>query len=271
MEVWILFNDEIESPTAEAFEIRRFLAEGKNMDINVKVFRPEQFDLLVSEDERDSILVDGQLMSLPDVMMPRTLVEESGYFSLAVIRHMKRLGVIIYNDATSIEIVADKMHSHQILSENNLPTPITMLAKFPVDIDLVDNFIGFPVVVKTLLGANGSGVFLVESQDAFRDLMDLIEETSPNIQLIFQQYIAASRGRDLRLFVVDGVVIGSMERKAADGGFKANYSTGGTVEKFVPDEEAIHLAVKTAEILNIPKKYILIKNIIFLPLGHQIL
>jgi len=251
MEVWILFDEEIEAPTAEAFEVRRFLAEGRNMDVDVKVFNPEQFDLLVTEEDLDSILVDGQLMPLPDFLLPRTLVEEAGYFSLAVIRQLQRLGVTVYNDANCIERVADKLHSHQILSENHLPTPITMLAKFPVDMDLVDNFIGFPVVVKTLLGANGSGVFLVESAEAFKDLMELVGETSPGIQLIFQKYIASSRGRDLRLFVLDGEVIASMERKANDGGFKANFSTGGTVKRFEPDADAIRLAVRTAEILNI--------------------
>lgn len=81
--------------------------------------------------------------------------------------------------------------------------------------------------------------------------MELIGETSPNIQLIFQQYIEASRGRDLRLFVVDGEVIASMERRASDGGFKANYSTGGSVHCFEPDEDAVKMAVKTANVLDI--------------------
>jgi gamma-F420-2:alpha-L-glutamate ligase len=42
-----------------------------------------------------------------------------------------------------------------------------------------------------------------------------------------------------------------MERRAADGGFKANFSTGGTVLEFVPDDEAIDLAIRTAQALNI--------------------
>jgi gamma-F420-2:alpha-L-glutamate ligase len=251
MEVWILFNEEIEAPTAEAFEVRRLLAEGKNMGIDVKVFNPEQFDLLVTEDDRDSVLIDGQLMSLPDFLLPRTLFKDNGYFAQAVIRQLEQLGVKVYNGAACIETVADKLHTHQILAEKGLPTPTTMLAKFPVDMDLVENFIGFPVVVKTLLGANGSGVFLVENEEAFKDLMDLIGETSPNIQIIFQKYIAASRGRDVRLFVVDGNVVAAMERKASDGGFKANYSTGGVVEEFVPDQEAIDLAIKTSKVLDI--------------------
>ncbi len=251
MEVWILFNEEIESPTAEAFEIRRFLAEGREMGIDVKVFNPEQFDLLVTEEDRESVLIDGSLMPLPDFLLPRTVVQDTGYFALAVIRQLERLGVHVFNGASCIELVADKLHTHQVLAEHGLPTPTTMLAKFPVDMDLVENFIGFPVVVKTLLGANGSGVFLIENPEAFNDLMGLIAETSPNIQVIFQKYIANSRGRDLRLFVVDGQVVASMERRAREGGFKANYSTGGSVERFEPDEVAIELALKTSEVLGI--------------------
>ena len=105
--------------------------------------------------------------------------------------------------------------------------------------------------MKTLLGVNGTGVFLIDNHDSFADLMSLIEQTSPNIQLIFQKYIAMSHGRDLRLFVVDGEVVASMERRANDGGFKANYTQGAKVVQFNPDEEAREIAIRTAEILNL--------------------
>lgn len=251
MEVWIIFNEEVESSSAEAFEVRRFISEGRDAGHTVTVYHPKQFDLIVSEEERDSVLIDGQPVPLPDFVLPRTYVIDSGYFALAVIRQLERLGVRIFNNSTSIEMVADKMHTHQVLAESGLPTPDTMLAKFPVDLDLVESTIGFPIVVKTLLGVNGSGVFLMDNREAFHDLMNLIEQTNPNIQLIFQKFIAKSKGRDLRLFVVDGEVIASMERRATDGGFKANYSQGAEVVEFKPDEEAIRLAVKTAEILNL--------------------
>lgn len=251
MEVWILFHEEEEAPSAEAYEVRRFKAEARAMGIELKIFHPNQFDLLVTDEARDTILVDGSPMPLPDVLLPRTLLKDTGYFPLAVIRQFERQGVLVYNTAACIEAVADKLHTHQILVEHHLPTPTTMMAKFPVDMELIENLIGFPVVVKTLLGANGSGVFLIENRPAFHDLMDLIGETNPNIQLIFQKYIASSHGRDLRLFVVDGEVIASMERRSADGSFKANFSTGGSVHEFTPDQEAIDLAVRTAKALDI--------------------
>ena len=251
MEVWILFNEEIESSSAEAFEVRRFMAEGREMGIDVKVYHPEQFDLLVTEEDRGSVLIDGKPVPLPDYVLPRCYVIDSGYFSLAVVRQLERMGVRIFNDSQSIEMVSDKMHTHQVLAESNLPTPTTMLAKFPVDIELIERHIGFPIVVKTLLGVNGTGVFLIDNHKTFEDYIGLIGQTSPDTQLIFQKYIAMSHGRDLRLFVVDGEVVASMERQANDGGFKANYTQGAKVVAHEPDEEAKALAIECAERLNL--------------------
>ena len=251
MEVWVLYGDDIESSADLAHEARRFLAEGKKMGIDVKIIKPGQFDLLVTQDTRDSILIDGKAVPLPDFVFPYFNHNDHGYFSLAIARQLERLGVHVFNGAEVIETVRDKLHTHQILAESGIDTPDTMLAKFPVDIKLIEETIGFPVVVKTLNGALGIGVFLLESQSAFQDLMDLVGETNPNLQLIFQKFVSVSKGRDLRLLVVDGEVVAAMERRAQDGGFKANYSSGASVHEFVPDQEAVDIALKTSEVLNI--------------------
>lgn len=251
MDVWILFNEDIESASAEAFEIRRFLSEGRDMGINVQVFHPEQFDLLVTEDDKNSILIDGKKMALPDFLLPRTYVVDTGYFSLAIIRQFERLGVNVFNGAASCEMVSDKLHTHQALVEANIPTPTTMLAKFPVNIELIEDQIGFPIVVKTLLGVNGTGVFLMETHKNFVDLMALIRETNPNIQLIFQKFISQSKGRDIRAFVVDGKVIAAMERRAGGDDFKANISQGGHGLEIELDDAAKKLAVHTADVLGL--------------------
>lgn len=251
MEVWILYGDDVESTADLAHEVRRLLAEGEAMGIAVKVYKPEQFDLLVTMDARDSILIDGSPVPLPDVVFPYFNHNDHAYFSLAIARQLERLGVLIYNNAETIEMVRDKLHTHQVLAESGLPTPDTMLAKFPVDIDLIESTIGFPVVVKTLNGALGIGVFLIENQKAFKELMDLIGQTNPNLQLIFQKFVSASKGRDLRLFTVDGEVIASMERRAKEGDFKANYSSGGSVHHFDADDEAVDMALRTVAALNI--------------------
>ena len=251
MEVWILYGDDIESNADLAHEARRFLSEGRKMEIDVRVIKPSQFDIYVTQTDRDSILIDGEAVALPDFVFPYFNHHDQGYFILSIVRQLRRLGVHVFNRARTIETVRDKLHTHQILAASGIDTPDTMLAKFPVNIDLIESNIGFPVVVKTLNGALGIGVFLIESRSAFQDLMELVGETNPDLQLIFQKFVSVSKGRDLRLLVVGGEVIAAMERRAQDGGFKANYTSGASVHNFEPDREAIDIALRTADVLNI--------------------
>lgn len=250
MECWVLFDGEIESPKPGAYEVRRLMESGRRQNIDVRVIAPQKFDLVVTRDDRDSVMIDGTVVSLPDFILPR-MGSESTYFGLAVIRHLERLGVQSFNGSESIEAVIDKLHTQQILAENDLPVPNTMLAKFPVDPKLVEKTVGFPVVVKTLVGTQGSGVFLCETRENFHDLMELIGQTSPNVHLIFQEFIAASHGRDLRVFVIDGRVVAAMERRSTDGSFKANFSRGGEVAPYPINYEIERLAIESARTLNL--------------------
>lgn len=251
MKLWILYGDDIDSTADLAFEMRRFLSEGEKMGIEVEAYKPHQFDLLVSEDNRQQIIVDGKWTDLPDFVFPYFNHSDHSYFSLAIVRQFERMGVPVFNTADTLERVRDKLHAHQILAESGLPTPDTMLAKFPINVELVEETLGFPVIVKTLHGALGSGVFLIENPKSFDDLMTLVHETQPNILMIFQKFVANSKGRDLRVFVVQGKVIAAMQRIAKGDDFKANYSQGATVEAFKIDKKAADIAIKTANALNI--------------------
>lgn len=250
MECWILYDGEAESSGPGAYEVRRFIEAGKRQNINVTVFRPEQFELVVTQDDRDSILVNGQTAQLPDFILPR-ISGHVNYFTLAVIRHLERLGVQAFNGSETIDAVKDKLHTQQILAENNIPVPATMLAKFPCDTEIVERIFDFPLVVKTLVGTHGNGVFLCETKEKLKDIMELLKETKPDIQMIFQEFISYSHGRDLRVFVIDGEAVAAMQRTAQDGSFKANASRGAKVEQYPMNEEIRRLAIDSARTLNL--------------------
>ncbi len=250
MECWILYDGKPESSGPGAYEVRRFIEAGRRQDINVTVYSPEQFDLVVMQDDRDSVLVDGKEVQLPDFLLPR-ISGNVNYFTLAVIRHLERLGVQSFNGSDSIDCVKDKLHSHQVLAENNVPVPNTMLAKFPFNMEVVEKLFDFPLVVKTLVGTHGNGVFLCETKGKFNDIMELMCETQPNVQLIFQEFIASSIGQDLRVFVIDGKAVAAMKRTSADGGFKANISRGGSGEFYPMNAELEQLAIDTSRSLNL--------------------
>jgi len=251
MEWWIIIKkiNVVNGQPKYSYSMNRFLEEAKNQWINLKVFTPEQFDIIVTKDDRKSIRIDWEIVPLPDFVIPR-MWAGTPYFALAVIRHLERLWVYVVNSSDAIELVKDKLYSQQVLAENNLPVPKTMLAKFPVNIDLVEKQIWFPAVIKTLSGSQGSWVYLSENKEAFENLMWMIENIwKANTNLIFQEFIKSSKWRDLRVFVIWGKVAACMQRTWKEWEFRANYHLWGSIEEFTLSPEIEWIASQSAQIL----------------------
>jgi len=247
---WILYRANATEIKPEMYEINRFLEEAEKEGISLKVLKPEQIDLIVTQEDRKSILVDGKTEDLPDFVLPR-MGAGTTYFALAVIRHLERLGVPCLNSAYNIDVVKDKLYTQQILAEKSLPVPKTMLVKFPVNNELIQKKIGFPLIIKTLSGSQGKGVFLSENRKSFGDLMHMIEVTNPKANMIVQEFIEDSYGRDLRIFTIGGRAVACMERMAPEDEFKANFSAGGTVREYPMTPELEWLAIEASRILGL--------------------
>jgi gamma-F420-2:alpha-L-glutamate ligase len=248
MDLWILQA----RPTnqLEPYELTRLREEARELGIRVEAVAPQEIDLIVSRGGRRSIRRCGIEVDLPDALLPRT-GSATDYFSLAILRQLEQLGVTTINTSRSIEAVKDKLYAHQILTQKNLPIPRTMLARFPVDVQLVVDQIGFPCVVKLLTGSYGEGVVLCSDPRSFRDLMELISSMDRSRTLILQQYIGSRPGEDLRVWVVGDRVLGAMLRRSTDGSFKANISRGGDGRAYALNPEIEALALASANALNL--------------------
>lgn len=250
MRCWIFFHRPLTDDQPESWEILRFQETAARMGIELTVLQPREFDLVVDPDGGWSAIYPGRALNRPDFIIPRT-GSETSYFTLAVLRHFERQGVAMVNGPAAVDSVADKLHTIQILSARGLPTPKTILGKFPVDVSLVERELGFPVVVKTLTGTRGGGVLLCNNRDQFADLATLLDDAQPGANFIFQQYIAGSHGRDVRVLVVAGKAVAAMERRATDGGFKSNVSLGGEALPFDLNPAIASLAEAVADALNL--------------------
>ena len=202
---WILYKRKID----DSYETQRLVEEFEKQDIKVRVVNPQDVDIYVDRDDRKSIRVGGKARALPDFVIPRT-GSGTTYFIKAIIRHLERLGVILINGSESIDAVKDKLYSQQILGQSNLPVPKTLLVKHPIDVEFVEKSLNYPIIVKTLSGSFGAGVFLVEDRKQLRQLMRMAEITKPSYNIIIQEFIEDSYGKDLRVFVLNGKVVGCM-------------------------------------------------------------
>jgi gamma-F420-2:alpha-L-glutamate ligase len=241
--IWIL---EKKADFNSFTEKRLFQIAGK-MNIELKFVSPEEISLIVNNKNKRSIIYNGDTVDLPDCAIARTDIDT--YHSLAVIRQLERLGVPVLNSSQSIEISKDKLSTIQLLSANNIPVPKTILARFPFSISLAEKELSYPIVVKTVMGSSGRGVFLVENRNKLNDIVNLIEiSKDPKTNLILQEFIGTSNGKDIRVVTIGGKAAGAVLRKAVNGSFKANYTAGGRVVPYAINSTIEYLAVKSAEI-----------------------
>lgn len=247
---WIIYKVAQESLTSADYEINRLIAEAESCGIGLKVLAPEQFDLVITRDNPKSVLVNGEIAELPDFVLPR-LGAGTSYFGLAVIRQLERLEIKVFNSSLSIETVKDKLYTHQILAQSGLPLAKTMLAKFPIECDAIEKRIGFPLVVKTISGSKGRGVFLCDDRRGFEDLVELIGTTQSNLNIILQEFVSTSRGKDLRVITLGGRAIAGMLRSATDGSFKANISRGAIGSKFDLNPEVEWMSTEVARLMGL--------------------
>jgi len=184
-----------------------------------------------------------------DVVLTRigTTVTEYG---LAVAHHFERMQLLVINDHDSILNSRDKFRSLQILQAHGVPVPKTVLARSPDAVFQAIRLVGgTPVILKMNQGTQGAGVMFADTLETVESVLEALWEFGANIQI--QKFIAESRGRDIRAFVVGGEVYAAMRRVAAGNSFKANIHQGGQGIPIELDAVQEKLALKTAKVLGL--------------------
>ena len=126
-----------------------------------------------------------------------------------------------------------------------------MLLKHPIDVDFVQKHIGFPAIVKTISGSYGRGVFLAETKKQFKQLLTMAELTKKSYNIIIQEFVKDTWGKDLRVLVVNNKVVGCMMRQATDDDFRANISRGGEGFPYEVNEQIEWLATESSKALDL--------------------
>ena len=243
---WMLVKDRF----WESYETNRLIEEFQKQDIDIQLVDPNTVDIFVNKDNKKSILVNGEPSDLPKFVFPRT-GSGTSYYIKAVIRHFERMDIPVINSSDAIDNVKDKLYTHQILAQSNLDIPKTMLLRYPIDIDFVEKNIGFPVIVKKISGSYGRGVFLCENKKQLNQLVTMAELTKKSYDIIIQEFVKDTWGKDLRVFVVNNKVVGCMMRQSTDDDFRANLSRGGEGFPYEVNEQIEWLSSEASKALGL--------------------
>lgn len=225
------------------------LGKLKNLPFALEFVNMMEIDLEVSDEQQDQIRVAGAYKPLPDFALCM-FETEVGYFHFALLRQLEMLGVFSLHKAVNITGSLDKFLSYQKFKEAGIPVAKTLLMTVHTDIDWVVERIGLPMVVKLPDGSKGEGVCLVKSKSELKNIHDLYCKNCKR-ELLAQEFIATSKGRDVRITMCDGnVVFGVLRDNSKGEDFRSNISVGGDGVYWVPDEEAIRIATEVVKVMD---------------------
>lgn len=171
-------------------------------------------------------------------------------YGLAVVRQFSIMGVPIVNNSVPIARSRDKLRSLQLLGQHGIDIPRTVMARSPSQIERAIEAVGGPpVVIKLIQGTQGVGVMLAETLPALEAILDTLWGLGQNI--LIQEFIAESKGRDIRALVVGGSVVAAMRRTARVGEFRSNIHRGGAGKAIHLTRECEAVALKATEVMGL--------------------
>jgi RimK family alpha-L-glutamate ligase len=146
----------------------------------------------------------------------------------ALIRIMENYGVFAVNDYKSMQFCSNKLASMIELERRKIPIPKTAYVPSTGNIDTALNKIGgqFPVVIKTITGAEGIGVSIVDSYQSLKSVLQSLWKY--DAEVIIQEYFEVKF--DVRTLVLDGKIIASAKRIRGSSDFRTNLALGNSGE-----------------------------------------
>lgn len=214
----------------------------------VSVIDPLELHLVV-QTGMPSLFYGGEQFPRVDLVIPRIGTSISSY-GLTVVRQFDLMGVPVLNSAVAIARSRDKLRAMQLLTSRKIPVPTTVCARSPAAVKKALQIVGgCPAIVKLQQGAQGIGVMIAESPLAVASLLDTFWAMGQDI--ILQEYIRESKGRDVRAFVVGGRVVAAMRRTARAGEFRSNLHRGGVAVGIDPKPAYRAAAIAATRIMSL--------------------
>ena len=236
------------SRNLKCYSTRRLREAAEQRGHVVKVLNTLKFAIDLEKGKPNLYFRQKELSSY-DAVLPR-IGASITYFGTAVVRQFEQMDVFCANTSASISTSRDKLRSLQILSRHQIGIPKTTFVRDKKDVmPAIARAGGAPVIIKLLQGTQGIGVLLAETEQSAEAIIELLQSQKQNV--LIQKFVAESKGRDIRAFVVGDQVVAAMRRVAQGQEFRSNVHRGGIAEPVTLDEEYCETAVRAAQIMGL--------------------
>jgi len=230
------------------YSTRRFRESARLRSHDISIADPLECALAIASGDL-RLLVQGRPLDHVDAALPRIGASLPGQ-GIAVVSHLEAMGVPIVNGSAAIRRARDKLLALQVIAASGIQVPRTVLARGPAQVDRALEIVGGPpVVLKLLQGTQGVGVILAETRAAAVSTLDALWGLGQDV--LIQEYVAESAGRDVRALVVGGRIVAAMRRQARSGEWRSNIHRGGAGTRVELDPSYVAAAMSAARVVGL--------------------
>ncbi|NYZ67494.1 RimK family alpha-L-glutamate ligase [Endozoicomonas sp. SM1973] len=232
----------------KCYSTRRLKESALDRGHHVKVMNTLKFAIDLERGSPSLYYRQRELKEI-DAVLPR-IGASITYFGTAVVRQFQEMNVFCANTAHGILNSRDKLRSLQLLSRHHIGIPKTNYVRDKKDVLPAIARVGnAPVIIKLIEGTQGIGVLLAESTKSAEALIELLQSQKQNV--LVQKFVAESKGKDIRAFVVGNQVVAAMRRVAQGQEFRSNVHRGGITEAVELNDQYKEVAVRAAQIMGL--------------------
>ncbi len=236
------------SRSLKAYSTRRLKEAALDRGHDVKILNTLKFAIDLEKGTPDLYFRQKPLPHY-DAVWPRIGASVT-YFGTAVVRQFQEMDVFCANTAHGILNSRDKLRSLQILSRHHIGIPRTTFVRDKNDVlPAIERVGGAPVVIKLIEGTQGIGVLLADTVKQAESIVELLQSQKQNV--LIQKFVAESKGKDIRAFVVGDKVVAAMRRVAQGQEFRSNVHRGGIAEPVELDPAYEETAVRCTQIMGL--------------------
>jgi len=227
---------------------RRLIEAGRKRGHRIEVLNTLRLTIALDQGA-PALYYHGKALRTPDAVLPRIGTSITRY-GTAVVRQFEQMDVFTPNTAAGISNSRDKLRSLQILSRHDVGIPTTAYVDDKRDLeDALQRVGGAPVIIKLLEGTQGVGVILADKIEIARAIVETLHSTKQ--QVLLQKFVAESKGKDVRAFVIGDRVVAAIRRVAQGQEFRSNVHRGGKAEAITLDPAYEEAAVRAAQIMGL--------------------
>jgi len=147
-----------------------------------------------------------------DVLFVRSVSYSRGIY---ISRIFEAYGIPVVNSTLVAERCGDKYVTSQLLMRNGIPTPRVLMAFDQESALKAVEELGYPCVLKPVIGSWGRLLAKVENQQAAESIIEHKASLGINHQIFYiQEYISKPNHRDIRAFVIGDELICAIYRSS---------------------------------------------------------